>query len=120
MEKTFDVIVNNPKTGEELFRGAYSVNIMEDSNLEESSAKILNNKDIIIESENKNFTNKLIINVSEDLVEDIFYSAYPEYNKSDMTLLNMDIDFENRFDCCVNVVKAKIRFDVLNGLGIFS
>ena len=124
MEKNFNVQVINPVTSEEIY--CVNVRSLIEINPEQnvSEYKITSNGDgkgghvIEITAANKEMRNVLVVRVAEELTEDAFYSAFDEYNY--VSTSGMEVDFEKRFGVHIDSVKANIRYQILEGLGVFE
>ena len=127
MEKKFDVQVTNPVTKEEI----YCVNVRSlteiNPELESSEYKITTNEEdcegghiVEITASCKELRNVLAVRVAEELTEDAFYSAFDEYNYVSVSVPEMEADLEKRFGTDVDSIKANIRYQVLEGLGVFE
>ena len=126
MEKNFNVQVINPVTGEEIYCINVRSLIKVNPELDYSEYKITSNGDgkggnvVEITTYNKEMRNVLFVRVAEELTEDVFYSAFDEYNSLDVSTPEMEADIEKRFGVKINGIKANIRYQILNGLGVFE
>lgn len=126
MEKKFNVQVINPVTGEEIYNVKIKSLIEVNPELDSSEYKITSNGDgkgghvVEITACNKEMRNVLVVRVAEELTEDAFYSAFDEYNLLSVSTPEMEADIEKRFGVNIDGIKANIRYQVLEGLGVFE
>ena len=127
MEKNFNVLVIKPVTGEEIYCVNVRSLIKVNPELDYSEYKITSNWEecegghfVEITACNKEMRNVLFVRVAEELTEDVFFSAFDEYNSLDVSTPEMEADIEKRFGVNINGIKANIRYQILNGLGVFE
>ena len=128
MEKNFNVLVINPVTDEVIY--CVNVRSLIEINPEQNASeyKITTNWEecedgghvVEITAANKEMRNILAVRVAEELTEDAFYSAFDEYNSLSVSTPEMEADIEKKFGVNIDSIKASIRYQILEGLGVFE